>query len=287
MDEGKGRLYLCATPIGNLEDITLRALRVLREVDIIAAEDTRHTRKLLSHYDIHTPLTSYHDHNMRKKGGEILDQLLSGKQVALVSDAGLPGISDPGAELVRQVVERGIVVVPIPGPSASLTALVASGLPTGSFVFEGFLPAPGKQRRKVLAALKEEHRTMIFYEAPHRVLSTLADMLAVFGDRPMAAARELTKRFEEVIRENISGVLGFFRDHEPRGEFTLVVGGRTVKEGGAEGDAREALSPAEMVAFLEAGGLARPEAIREAARRLGQPKRAVYREVVLNKERET
>jgi len=287
MSEGKGRLYLCATPIGNLEDITLRALRVLREVDLIAAEDTRHTRKLLSHYDIHTPLTSYHDHNRRKKGGEIVGHLLAGKQVALVSDAGLPGISDPGAELVGQALERGVMVVPIPGPSASVTALVVSGLPTDAFVFEGFLPAAGKRRRKSLALLKEERRTLIFYESPHRLLSTLTDMLAVFGDRPLAVARELTKRYEEVVRETIAGALRFFQEHEPRGEFTLVVGGRTPPESGEEESAREKLAPAELVAFLEADGMARPEAIREAARRLGQPKRAVYREVILNQERET
>ena len=287
MPEPAGRLYLCATPIGNLEDITLRALRVLREADLIAAEDTRRTLKLLSRYDIHTPLTSYHRHNMRKKGEELLAALAAGRQVALVADAGLPGISDPGALLVSQAIQRGIAVVPVPGPSAFVTALVVSGLPVDSFVFEGFLPSAVKLRQKKLAALKDEPRTIIFYETPHRLRAALTDMLAAFGDRPMAAARELTKQHEEVVRGTVSEVLCYFQAKEPRGEFTLVVGG-SCGEGRrqAERFAGAELPPDELVAFLEAGGMDRREAIRETARRLGLSRRAVYNELV-RKKRET
>lgn len=280
MSEPGGRLYLCATPIGNLEDITLRALRILREVDLIAAEDTRRTLKLLSSYDIHTPLTSYHEHNMRKKGEEILALLAAGKQVALVSDAGLPGISDPGTLLVSQAIERAIAVEAIPGPSAFVTALVVSGLPSDSFAFEGFLHPAGKLRQKKLAGLRKEPRTMIFYEAPHRIIATLSDMLGAFGDRPAAVARELTKRHEEVARGVLSELLHYFQTKEPRGEFTIVVGGCLPECDEAEGTGKVDLTPAEYVAVLESRGIERREAIRETAARLGLPRRAVYNEFV-------
>lgn len=279
MTEPKGALYLCATPIGNLEDVTLRSLRIMREVDLIAAEDTRRTLKLLSRYDIHTPLTSYHEHNMRKKGEELIALMAAGRQVALVSDAGLPGVSDPGALLVSQAVQQSITVVPVPGPSAFVTALVVSGLPTDSFVFEGFLKPAGKSRRKKLAALRKEPRTMIFYEAPHRLKSTLSDMLEAFGDRPSAVARELTKQHEEVVRGVLSEVLHYFQVCEPRGEFTVVVGGRSGQESEEEERSGGAdISPAEYVAVLESRGMQRRDAIRETARRLGLPRRAVYSE---------
>jgi 16S rRNA (cytidine1402-2'-O)-methyltransferase len=290
--ETKGILYLCATPIGNLEDITLRVLRILREVDLIAAEDTRHTRKLLSHYDIHTRLTSYHKFNQAKKGEALLELLASGKNIALVSDAGLPGISDPGAGLVAGALEKGLKVVPLPGPSAGITALVASGLPAGEFVFAGFLPAAGKARRQRLADLRSQKGTLIFYEAPHRLRSALADFLAVLGNRPAAAARELTKKHEEIVRGSLQGLLEHFQAKEPRGEFTLVVAGARETpagcagcEGGlAEKEPHLALDPAAHVALLEAGGMERKEAIRRAARLRGLTRRDVYGAVVKEKE---
>lgn len=205
-------LYLCGTPIGNLEDITMRALRVLREVDVIAAEDTRHTRKLLSRYDIHTELTSYHRHNMRTKGPVLMDLLRSGKNIALVSDAGMPGVSDQGSELVGIAIREGCGVTAIPGPSAGITALVVSGLPTENFVFIGFLPAAAKARREKIRELQLQQGTLIFYEAPHRLRATLADLYEIFGDRAAAAARELTKLHEEIIRGSLSELVNHFRE---------------------------------------------------------------------------
>ncbi len=273
---GKGVLYLCATPIGNLEDITLRALRVLKEVDLIAAEDTRHTKKLLNHYGIKKPLLSYHEHNRRQRGRELLSRLLAGQKIALVTDAGTPGISDPGAELVALAVAEGIPVVALPGPSAAITALVVSGLPTSSFCFEGFLPAARGARRRRLEELKKEKRTLIFYEAPHRLLETLADMLEVLGDRPVAVARELTKVHEEVWRGKLAGALEHFRQHPPRGEFTLVVGGAPPEDEEGSG---AGLSPAAHVALLVEMGYSKKEAIKEVARQHRLPKRLVYEEV--------
>ncbi len=282
--EEKGTLYLCATPIGNLEDITLRVLRVLREVDLIAAEDTRHTRKLLSHYDLHTPLTSYHRHNRKKKGEYLLDILASGKNIALVSDAGMPGVSDPGAELVAAALERGYRVVPVPGPSASITALVVSGLPTDSFVFAGFLPKAKKVRQEKLNELCARRDTLIFYEAPHRLKETLSCLIEALGDRPAAAARELTKKHEEVVRGTLSELAEHFKVNQPRGEFTLVVAGATGVDALQEKEAPwRRLGLASHVTALEAEGAARKEAIREVARLRGLSRREVYRAVVENK----
>ncbi|TEB11868.1 Ribosomal RNA small subunit methyltransferase I [Pelotomaculum sp. FP] len=284
MTEGqKGVLYLCATPIGNLEDITMRALRVLREVDLIAAEDTRHTRKLLSRYDIHTGLTSYHRHNMRAKGPVLLDLLRSGKNIALVSDAGMPGVSDQGSELVGLALREGCGVTAIPGPSAGITALVVSGLPTESFIFIGFLPSSAKARREKLRELQPQQGTLIFYEAPHRLRATLADLYEVLGDRAAAAARELTKLHEEIIRGSLAELVEHFREKEPRGEFTLVVDGA-----GAESPAKNEpewlhLSPAAHVALIEAKGAGRKDALREVARLRGISRREVY-QAVLEKE---
>lgn len=282
MTETKGGvLYVCATPIGNLEDITLRAIRVLREVDLIAAEDTRHTRKLLSHYDIHTPLTSYHRHNCMKKAACLLELLSAGKNIALVSDAGLPGVSDHGSELVAQALEKCCGVVPVPGPSAGITALVVSGLPTESFAFEGFLPSGKKARREKLQDIRCEARTLIFYEAPHRLKATLADLREVLGNRLAAAARELTKLHEEIIRGSLEQIEQHFVLEEPRGEFTLVVGGfKGERPQPEEAAARPVLSPAAHVAALEKEGLNRKEAIREVSRLHGLPRREVYRAVV-------
>lgn len=285
--EQKGTLYLCATPIGNLEDITLRVLRILREADLIAAEDTRHTRKLLSHYDIHTPLTSYHEHNRKKKGEYLLDLLASGKQIALVSDAGMPGISDPGTELVMAALKNSFAVVPVPGPSAGITALVVSGLPTGAFVFEGYLPAARKARRDRLSALRREPRTLIFYEAPHRLQAALADILTIMGNRDMAAARELTKRHEEVIRGPVTEVLEYFQEKSPRGEFCLVLAGYPGEQTPLAETILVSQTPVEHVTRLVAEGAGLKEAIREVARVHGLPRREVYRAVVLNKQKAT
>jgi len=223
--EKSGALYICPTPIGNLEDITLRVISTLKSVDIIAAEDTRHTLKLLNHFNIKKPLTSYHEHNKRDKGQALLEQLLRGESVALVSDAGTPAISDPGEDLVRLCIENEIEVVSLPGASALLVALTASGLPTGRFTFEGFLTTNKKNRKSHLEGVKSDTRTLIFYEAPHKLKSTLADMLAAFGDREITLARELTKKFEEIDRTTIAAAVEKYSEISPRGEFVLVVAG--------------------------------------------------------------
>ncbi len=283
----QGVLFLCPTPIGNLEDITLRVLRILREVDLIAAEDTRHTRKLLAHYDIHTSMVSYREHNRHQMGRHLLNLLSAGQKIALVSDAGMPGISDPGEELVSLAVAHGIPVVPLPGPNAALAALVASGLPTSSFCFEGFLPAAAGTRRRKLEDLKGERRTIIFYEAPHRLLESLTDMLNIFGERQVAIARELTKKYEEIWRGTLSQALEHFRLNPPRGEFTLVVAG--AREGdvpGARDEFWQGLSPKEHVVLLQARGMDRKEAIREVARQRGMPRRDVYNQVVRDRDDE-
>ncbi|HEY8475831.1 MAG TPA: 16S rRNA (cytidine(1402)-2'-O)-methyltransferase [Chloroflexota bacterium] len=219
-----GALYLVGTPIGNLEDITLRALRVLREVDLIAAEDTRTTQKLLRHYDIATRLTSFHDFTGPRKLRRLID-FLREADVALVSEAGMPAISDPGFPLVRAAVDAGFRVVPIPGPSAIVAALAASGLPTHSFLYLGFLPRKPGPRRRLLAARVTEPATLVAFESPHRLLATLEDVLIVLGDRPIAVARELTKVHEEFLRGRVSDILDHFHATPPRGEFTLVIGG--------------------------------------------------------------
>lgn len=278
-----GTLYIVGTPIGNLEDITQRALRILREVTVIAAEDTRQTRKLLNHFDIPTPAVSYHEHNQRTAGPMLVERLVAGDDVALVTDAGMPAISDPGEELVRLAVAAGVPVVPIPGPTAFTTALVVSGLSTESFVFEGFLPTKGKDRRAALERLKDEPRTWILYEAPHRVVETLADLRDALGERPMAAARELTKLHEQVLRGTPAELLAHFEQHSPRGEFVLVVGGAPKREAApAEEATPQALAAA--VAALEAGGMDRKAAMKEVATRFGLTKRDVYQALLELKE---
>ncbi|MBS3975754.1 MAG: 16S rRNA (cytidine(1402)-2'-O)-methyltransferase [Syntrophomonadaceae bacterium] len=274
-EERHGSLYLCATPIGNLEDITLRVLKVLKEVSLIAAEDTRHTRKLLSHYDIHTPLTSYHSHNLAEKGNYLLKVLREGKDVALVSDAGMPGISDPGHELIVQVLAAGLKVVPLPGPSAVITALVVAGFPTDRFCFEGFLPRKPKERRELLEKLKYEARTLVFYESPYRLISALQDMETVWGDRPLAIVRELTKTFEEVLRGDAASLLKHFASIVPRGEITIVVHGNNpvILTSPGEFDSHEVYA---LVAGLENQGKSRKEAIKDVARQLCWPKNKVY-----------
>jgi len=218
-----GILYVVATPIGNLKDITLRALEILKSVDLIAAEDTRHTKKLLTHYDIHTPLTSYFEYNQVKKAGYIIEQLENDKSVALVSDAGTPGISDPGFVVIRQAIKDGIKIESIPGASAVTTALVLSGLPTDRFVFEGFLPAKGVARKKRLKEFLADERTIIFYESPHRVVKTLQDMAEIFPNAALVCVREATKMFEEIVRGAPEGALSHFQAKSPRGEFVLLL----------------------------------------------------------------
>lgn len=224
-----GTLYVCATPIGNLEDITLRALRILREVSVIAAEDTRHTRKLLRHFDISTPLLSMHEHNEAARVTELLARLQDGQSVALVSDAGMPTISDPGGHLIEAAVHAGLDVVVVPGPTAFVTALVGSGLPTDRFAFEGFLPRQARARRDRLQTLASDPRTLVFYEAPHRLRRVLRDMYASLGDRPACVARELTKVFEQWHRGPLSELVEYWDDQTPRGEFVIVVAGATAE----------------------------------------------------------
>lgn len=278
-----GTLYIVGTPIGNLEDITARALRILREVSVIAAEDTRQTRKLLNHFEIQTPAVSYHEHNQRTAGPALIERLLAGNDVAVVTDAGMPAISDPGEDLVKLAIQAGIPVVPIPGPTAFTTALVVSGLSAEQFVFEGFLPVKGKERRAALERLKTEPRTWILYEAPHRVLETLEDLRDALGARPMAAARELTKLYEEVRRGTPAELLAHFEQHAPRGEFVLVISGAPAAEV-PEAQAATPQSLAEAVAALEASGVDRKTAMKQVADRLGLTKRDVYQALLELKE---
>ena len=236
-----GTLYLVSTPIGNLEDITLRALRILREVDLIAAEDTRHTGKLLKHYEITTKLTSYHEHNKEAREEHLLDILGEG-DLALVSDAGTPGLSDPGFELVQAALERGYEVSSIPGPSAPIAALVASGLPTDSFIFLGYLPRKAKARRAFIESLSNERRTLVLFEVPHRIQKTLGDLIAALGeDRLAALGRELTKMHEEIVRGTLGEVQTHIASREPRGEYTLVLGGAPVPGKWTDSDVMEAM----------------------------------------------
>ena len=270
-------LYLVATPIGNLEDITLRALRILKEVDIIAAEDTRQTAKLLNHYDIKKPMISYHEHNKKSKGVEIIRLLLDGKSVALVSDAGMPSISDPGEDLVRLCIENTIEVVPIPGPSASLTALSVSGLSTSQFAFIGFLPVKGKERNEILEKLANEEKTMILYEAPHRLMSTLKDLREYMGNRRISISRELTKKFEETIRCNLDEAIEEFSTRNIKGEFVLVLEGKSPEAIEEEKKQMWAdVSIKEHIIMYMDKGLSKKEAIALVAKERGISKKEVY-----------
>jgi 16S rRNA (cytidine1402-2'-O)-methyltransferase len=269
-----GTLYLVGTPIGNLEDISLRALRTLREARLIAAEDTRRTRHLLAHYDIHTPLTSYYEHNKLSKLDTILDALANG-DVALVSEAGMPGLSDPGYELVKAAIEAGHRVVPVPGPSALVAALVVSGLPTDACLYLGFLPRRAAERRRLLAEVAAERRTLVAFEAPHRLLEALSDVQAVLGERQVAVARELTKLHEEIWRGPVGEALAHYLAEPPRGEITLVIAGATDSgQAAVQWDADRVRS---AVAALLEEGVKRNEAIRRVAEASGWPRRDVYR----------
>lgn len=267
-----GILYLCPTPLGNMEDITLRVLRVLGEADKIAAEDTRRTRKLLNHFKIQAPLTSYHEHNKFKKGAVILAWLQAGLQVALVSDAGTPGIADPGEDLVKGALSNGIQVVSLPGPVAAVTALVASGLPSAPFAFYGFLPARGSERKATVSRILDEDKTVVFYEAPHRLVKTLTELQADEQNRQVVVARELTKIYEQFVRGTLTEVQAHFSANEPRGECTVLLAGKGKKLCLAE--------PAMLVEDLLKEGLTKKEAIREAANRLKLPRNDVYKRVL-------
>ena len=268
MDEG--RLFLVGTPIGNLEDITLRALRVLREADLVAAEDTRRARKLLSHYGIHTPLTSYHGHNEKEKAEYIAAQVALGKKVALVSDAGMPGVSDPGFKVVEGCVRRNLAVEVVPGPSSLTASLALSGLPLASFRYEGFLPRKRVERRTRLAKLLREGDALVFYEAPHRFLETLRDLAELAPRRQIMVTRELTKVHEEVLRGRVEEVLASFLGREPRGELVVVVAP------GGESEAPPLPELAGEVAALRAEGLPTREAVRAVAQGYGVSQRLVY-----------
>lgn len=271
----KGTLYLAATPIGNLEDMTYRAVRVLSEAGLIAAEDTRHTRQLLSHFDIHAQLTSYHEHNKLAKGPEIVSRLLAGQDVVCVSDAGMPGISDPGSHLAGLAIEAGIRVTPLPGANAALSALVCSGLDTAMFTFAGFLPRTAKKRQELLARLKGHGETLIFYEAPHHLRGTLKDISAALGaHRRAVIGRELTKKFEEFRRGTLADHAAYYAEHEPRGEFVLVVEGAGEDE---DAPGREAPQGAtELYEKFLSQGMAKKDAMRAVARELGISRRDVY-----------
>jgi 16S rRNA (cytidine1402-2'-O)-methyltransferase len=264
-----GTLYLVGTPIGNLEDISLRALRVLREVPLIAAEDTRVTGRLLTHHKIETPLVSYHEHSKLNKLEGLLAHLQSA-DLALVSDAGMPGLSDPGYELIRAAIEQGMPVVPVPGPSALINALVVSGLPTDGFVYLGFLPRRAAARRQLLEEVRDEKRTLVAFEAPHRLIDTLKDIERSLGERPLAVARELTKLHEEVRRGKPNELLGHFAENPPRGEITLVIGGQTDPE--PWDDTRVAAALARRVAAGDSPSVA----AKTIARLSGRSRREIY-----------
>ena len=270
-DPKPGTLYIVGTPIGNLEDMTFRAVRILQGVDAIAAEDTRHTGKLLHHFQITTPQVSYHEHNRITRTGELVERLQQGQAIALVSDAGMPGISDPGYELVKACVEAGLTVVPIPGCSAVVAALTASGLPSDRFVFEGFLPAKPKDRRAHLEQLKSESRTLVFYEAPHRLRQTLQDLLMLGGDRAIVLARELTKLHEEFWRGTIAEAVDQYRDREPMGEFTLVLAGAELNPLILSDEALKT----ELQTLINQG-ISRSEASRQLAQQTALPRRQIY-----------
>lgn len=274
-----GTLYLCATPIGNLQDITLRVLDTLRTVDLVACEDTRKTLQLLNHFSISKPVTSYYEHNKLTKGDVIIQQLKEGKNIALVSDAGMPGISDPGYDLVQQCLTEGIAFTVLPGAVAAITGLVLSGLPTDRFAFEGFIPRQKKERQQFFLNLLHEERTMIFYESPHRLQDTLKTMAEIFPDRTMAAARELTKKFEEIVRGTPSELLTHFETEGIRGEFVLLLHGAQP----AQPEERDLDWAVQRTAQLEADGIPQKDAIKQAAKEAGLSKRDVYNFIVKNK----
>ncbi|MCI5501515.1 MAG: 16S rRNA (cytidine(1402)-2'-O)-methyltransferase [Lachnospiraceae bacterium] len=272
-----GTLYLCATPIGNLEDITFRVLRTLKEADLIAAEDTRNTIKLLNHFEIKTPMTSYHEYNKVDKAAYLVNKLIEGTNIALVTDAGTPGISDPGEEIVRQAYEAGIRVTSLPGACACITALTLSGLSTRRFAFEAFLPTDKKERKAILDSLITETRTTIIYEAPHHLLSTLEELYNAIGDRKITLCRELTKLHETIQLMTISSAITYYRENQPKGEYVLVISGRTLKELEEEKQQSwEKISLNEHMDIYLSKGLDKKEAMKKVAKDRGISKRDVY-----------
>ena len=270
-----GKLYLCSTPIGNLEDITYRVVRTLSEVDVIAAEDTRHSLKLLNHFDIKKPMISYYEHNKIQRGNEIIAMLKEGKNVALISDAGMPAISDPGEELVMQCIEEEIDVVPLPGPNAALTALIASGMPTGRFAFHGFLTTNKTARKQHLMEIAEMEETVILYEAPHKLKSTLKDMLECLGNRRIALCRELTKTFEEFIRTDVESAIALYEEKPPKGEYVIIIEGKQKQAG----DEFKEFSVEELYEMYIGQGMNDKDALKAVAKDKGISKRDVYAKV--------
>lgn len=273
----QGKLYLCATPIGNLEDITFRVLNTLREVDLIAAEDTRNSIKLLNHFDIKTPMTSYHEYNKIDKAYQLVEKMKAGQNIALITDAGTPGISDPGEDLVRICYESGIEVTSLPGAAACITALTLSGLPTRRFCFEAFLPYDKKERALILEELKSETRTIILYEAPHHLKKTLSELLEVLGDRRISLCRELTKKYETILSATLTEAVSYYEENEPRGEYVLVLEGKSRQE--LEEESRQAfdsMSIEEHMAYYEDQGISRKEAMKLVAKDRGVSKRDIY-----------
>ena len=278
-DNTQGMLYLCATPIGNLKDITERVLETLRSVDIVAAEDTRNSIKLLNHFDIHTELTSYHEYNKVEKAEYLIRLMQEGKDIALITDAGTPAISDPGEVLVRMCHEAGVNVTSLPGPAACITALTLSGLNTRRFVFEGFLPGQDdkKERRRILEQLKTEHRTIILYEAPHHLRATLKDLKDALGERKITVCRELTKRFEEIMPTTIEGAVAYYEENEPRGEYVLVVEGVSRKElDKRQQEEWTKMSLSDHMAYYEKNGMSHKDAMKQVAADRGVGKREIY-----------
>lgn len=277
----QGKLYLCATPIGNLEDITLRVLRTLKEVDLIAAEDTRNSIKLLNHFEIKTPMTSYHEYNKIEKSYQLVEKIKNGQNIALISDAGTPSISDPGEELVRICYEEGVEVTSLPGPAACITALTMSGLKTRRFAFEAFLPRDKKERFAILKELRSETRTIVLYEAPHHLKKTLEDLKETLGNRRICVCRELTKRYEEKKLSTISDVLSFYQDNEPRGEYVLVIEGKSFDELRKEvQETWQKMSIKEHMAFYEQKGINHKESMKLVAKDRGISKRDVYQSLL-------
>lgn len=271
----KGKLYLCPTPIGNLGDITMRTIETLKSVDLIAAEDTRVSAKLLNHFEIKVPLTSYYEHNKREKGSYLMEKLLSGLSIAIITDAGMPGISDPGEDLVKLCIKNDIEIEALPGPCAFATALVASGMPTGRFSFEGFLTTNRKNRIEHLESLKSDIRTLIFYEAPHKLLNTLKDMYAVFGEREIVLAREITKKYEEYNRTTLSSSILYYEETPPKGEFVLILKGADETELKQE-YLNSLPSAEELLKKYSKEGLRAKELTKKVADELKQPRREIY-----------
>lgn len=285
-----GKLYLCATPIGNLDDMTFRVLETLKEVDLIAAEDTRNSIKLLNHFDIHTEMTSYHEYNKYDKARWLIEKMLSGTNVALITDAGTPAISDPGEVLVAECHKAGITVTSLPGPAACITALTLSGLPTRRFCFEGFLPSASEDkrgRRQILEDLKDESRTMIVYEAPHHLRAALDDLYEILGDRRISICRELTKKFEEVTPTTLKDAISFYKDNDPRGEYVLVIEGKSLQEQEEEKKASwQEMSIQDHMKFYEDQGVPHKDAMKKVAADRGVGKRDIYQALLDTEKRD-